>query len=496
MTMHTQLPMLSKSRYCYGLQCHKRLYLECFDRDVMGEPDAGLQARFDMGHEVGELAQQRFAGGVLVAENHFEHATAVKKTAKLMADPKVKAIYEAAFVFDDIRVRVDVLVRKKNRWDIVEVKSTTTVKEQHLDDLAIQWFVVDGAGVALGKAYLMHLDNGYVYNGRAYDLKKLFALEELTHEVLGMQPEIPAALVAMRAALRAPSEPDIPMGAHCNEPYDCPFLDYCGKDLATVDFPLEHLPRISQKQRTLFAEEGIVDVREIDEGLADELGPLQRRVWEVVRSGTPFYSPKLAKAFAGLNYPLHFLDFETFSPVIPLYKETRPYEAIPFQWSDHVLGRAGDLQELTFLHDGKSDPRKAFVESLLEALGTQGSIVVYSGYEKRILNALAAALPKYAARIEAVVARLFDLLPAVRDHVYHPAFGGSFSIKAVLPALVPGLGYDDLDIANGEVAALAYYELTRPETTARRRNEITAHLLAYCGRDTLAMMRLYETLAG
>jgi Domain of unknown function(DUF2779) len=214
-------------------------------------------------------------------------------------------------------------------------------------------------------------------------------------------------------------------------------------------------------------------------------------VRDAVTAGSRFHDPAIAAALAKAEFPVHFVDFETFMPALPVFAGTRPYQTIPFQRSNHVLSTDRRVSHSEFLHDGRDDPRRLFVETLLAAAGDGGSVLVYSGYEEACLRGLEAALPDLALRLAQLRARLFDLHPVIRAHIYDPAFHGSFSIKTVLPALAPHLGYDDLEIGDGLLASLAYEELRDPNTSSVRAAELRANLLAYCGRETEAMQNCF-----
>ena len=266
-----------------------------------------------------------------------------------------------------------------------------------------------------------------------------------------------------------------------------------------MDEPEHHvsqLPRASQKLLLLLEEAGIADIRDIAADFA-ELNELQRRVRDCVVDNRVHFDPTLAESLGELEYPIHFLDFETFNPALPLYVGTRPYQVVPFQWSDHVMDSNGNLRHEEFLHEGFDDPREPFAKSLLKTLGTSGSIVVYSSFEETRIREHADALPHLSGDLLALLdGRIIDLLPLVRKYCYHPEFHGSFSLKAVLPALVPDLGYDDLEISDGAQASVAYAEMMQPGTSVERRESLRDSLLAYCKRDTEAMVRLYTTLIG
>lgn len=489
------LPRLSKSSFNAGLQCLKRLYLEAFRRDLLPPADAVQQAIFDAGARVGELARGLYPGGTLLPQDYLHINDAIAETARALAGPPVPAVYEGGFIFDNVRVRVDILPRSGHgRHDLIEVKSTTSVKQEHVPDVAIQLYVLEGAGVKAGRACLAHLNKEYVYPGGDYDLGQLFVIEDITEQARGYLPGIPRALRQMRQALAGPEPPQIKPGRQCTSPYECPFIGHCSGD--QPEHPVGQLPRAGERLLTLLAEHGIEDIRDIDAGFVG-LNRLQQRVRDAVASNRPYFNPAIRRELAGLEHPVHFIDFETFNPALPLYAATRPYQVIPFQWSDHIMSSDGQLTHREFLHDGGGDPRGPMARSLLEALGTTGSIVVYSSFEQTRIRELAQALPDLEADLMALLdGRIVDLLPLVREHCYHPDFHGSFSLKAVLPALVPGLGYDDLAITDGQVASLAYAEMIHPATTEERRRQVRADLLSYCGRDTEAMVRLVEVLRG
>jgi CRISPR/Cas system-associated exonuclease Cas4 (RecB family) len=492
-SVRRQIPRLSKSSFNAGLQCLKRLYLESFHRELIPPVDEARQAVFDAGTRVGELARDLYPGGTLMEQDHLHINEAIAATRAVLAGPSVPAVYEAGFIFDDVRVRVDILPRASGgRHDLVEVKSTTSVKEEHIPDVAIQLYVLEGSGVKPRRACLAHLNKNYSYPGGDYDVHQLFAIEDVSEQVRGYLPGIPEILKSMRQALRGSEPPDIRPGRQCTSPHECPFIDYCSE--GGTEHPVGQLPKASQKLLSLLKERGIEDIREIDPGFAG-LNEMQRRVRDCVVNNRVYLNPAIRRELERLVYPVHFLDFESFNPALPLYVGTHPYQVIPFQWSDHILGPDGKLSHREFLHEDSGDPREPLARSLLKTLGKTGSIVVYSKFEETRIGELAEALPHLSRDLLALLdGRIVDLLPLVRGNCYHPGFHGSFSLKAVLPALVTDLGYDDLDITDGQAASLAYAEIIGPETPDDRRQELRADLLLYCGRDTEAMVRLVETL--
>ena len=487
------IPLLSKSRFAAGLQCHKRLYLECYHRDLMDPLDPSRRALFEAGNRVGMVARNRFPGGLWIEEGHLQHDQAVRRTAEALRDPSLPSIYEAAFTWDGVRVRVDILARDGNGgWDLVEVKSSASVKEEYVPDVGVQLHVVEGSGLRVGRAALLHINNRYVYPGGPYDLERLFVWRDQTQAARELRPRIRADLAAMREPLRALSPPDVAPGAQCERPYTCPFYGHC--HAGEPDHPVSQLPRATARLLESLRAAGIDDIRDIPDD-HDGLTELQRRVRRCVITGMPHADPELPRRLRALEYPLHFLDFETCNPALPLYPGTRPFQQVPFQWSHHAIDTSGRVTHTGYLHESKGDPRLPLAEALAETLADAGTIVVYSGFEERIIRSLADEIPELAPRLLPLADdRIVDLLELIRAHYYHPEFRGSFSIKDVLPALVPGFGYKDLAIREGVQAGAAYLEMIDPATPAPRAAEIRAALQAYCRRDTEAMVRLYQAL--
>jgi hypothetical protein len=217
-------------------------------------------------------------------------------------------------------------------------------------------------------------------------------------------------------------------------------------------------------------------------------------VRDCVAAGQPYVDRELTSALHEITYPLHFLDFETFNPALPVYAGTRPYQAVPFQWSLHIRDRGGELRHRSFLGDGDSDPREDLAASLLDAAGSEGTIVTYSSYEQTVIRKLADDLPRYAERLLDLNTRILDILEVIRAHYYHPDFHGSYSLKAVLPVLVPDAAYDDLAIQEGTQASLAFAQIIAPETGKGEKGRMREALLSYCQRDTEAMVRIFDAL--
>ena len=371
-------------------------------------------------------------------------------------------------------------------------KSSTQVKNHYRFDAAIQRHVASGAGLKISSACLMHLNSGYIYDGKRYDLNKLFVIEDLTADIDLIAGEVVDRLATQRQMLQQDEPPEVEVGRQCTDPITCEFFDQCHEPVPAGH--ISELPRLTQRKLEALQALGIEMIQDIPESF--ELSLTQQRVYECARSGRPWFGPELRDALSTIGYPCYFMDFETFYPALPRHKGMWPYSHIPFQWSVHVREKPGaELRHHEFLAEDTSDPRPQFLETLLEVLGTTGSIVVYNrSFEAERLKDLAGWLPGQAKQIAGVQTRLWDLLPVVRANVYHPEFRGSFSIKSTLPALVPEMTYEGMEVAEGGEAGRAWETLVREQLSADEKTRLRTALLAYCRQDTEAMVRVYDAL--
>jgi len=482
---------ISKSKYMAGVQCLKRLYLLVHQPEVAGGKDASDFALMDQGRQVGKLAQQLFPGGVVVRSGNPEEA--IRITRELVASPEVPAIFEAAFEHEGVLVRVDILQRRKeNHWRLVEVKSTTDLKEHHLEDVAIQSYVVSHSGLELGSVWLAHINRSYVLTEATIDPRQFFLLRNLTWRAQNLQPALVFQLRSQFRVLAMPKAPDLPTGPHCVNPVTCEFFNLCNPPISNDH--IGYIPRLHASAMEQLEEMGVESIRDIPDDF--ELSEFQRRVCTAMQTGQSWFSADLKGELESLKYPLYFMDFETVNPAIPRFVGMHPYDHIPFQFSVHVQQEPGVApKHFEFLAMDNGDPRPAFISSLCEALGDRGTIVVYNEqFESQRLWELAGWLPEYTQRIRDIQSRLWDLLPVVRNHFYHPAFGGSFSLKAVLPALVPEMTYEGMDVPNGQAAGLAWEAIISGSCGEAERQSKRQALLDYCGQDTLALVKLVEKL--
>lgn len=483
---------LSKSQYVKGRKCLKRVWLYNHQRHLAAPPSEFQESIFRQGNEVGKLAQQLFPSGSLVHEDHKNPEGAVARTEKLLSS-KCTAIFEAAFNFENILIRVDAINKRDDgSWDLFEVKSSTSLKGEHLYDAAIQKYVLQGIQFPLANVHILRLNSDYVRNGEL-DLTQLFYPEPVNAQIEEALSEAPLYLEQIRNAVAKNQEPEHPIGSVCKNPYPCEFKDYCWSHVKKGS--VEFLTRISDSKRAELAKKRIEYIKDVPEDF--ELTPSQRIQLEVELSGKPHIDrTAIKKHLDALRFPLYFLDFETYGFAIPAYDGTWSYQQLPFQYSLDVQKQLGDqLDHYDFIHDEKSDPRRALAERLILEAGDSGSVVVYyAPFERTRIKELSEAFPDLAERLNSILGRIWDLeIPFSKRMYYDSRFDGSSSIKRVLPVLVPSMTYEDLEIAKGDVAQMQYLKMiSLPH--GEERTKIREDLLKYCSQDTLAMVKVLEFL--
>jgi len=486
---------LSKSTFIRGLQCPKSLWLYRNEPALQDGISAAQEAVFARGTNVGRLAWGLFPGGVDLSPEYVDgvpqFARPLARTREELAG-KARVLYEPAFEHDGVFAAVDMMVRVGTRWKAFEVKSGASVKDTYATDAALQHWVLAGFGIDVADISIVHIDTTYVRGGEI-DVHGLFSIESVLDRARERRDEIGREIARLKEVLSLKAAPEMPIGPHCFDPYGCSFHGHCWKHVP--DESVFGLSRVGAKAWELY-ERGIVRVADIPDDF--RLNAAQRIEVEAARTGNPHVNEKAVREFVkALDGPLLFLDFETVGPAVPLFDGTRPYQAIPFQYSLHSReGRGAPLVHRAFLGDGESDPRPALVEQLLADTEGDAPIMMYSSYERRMLNELAQAFPKRAKAIQQRIARLRDLIVPFRSRDYYTAaMHGSASIKSVLPALVPDLSYGGMEIADGGTASHAYESLHYDPDPAHVA-QIRAALLDYCQLDTLAMVRVLEVLEG
>jgi len=480
---------LSKSLILKGLQCRKALWLAKNPPAFELPPKPDLEARFRAGTEVGILAQQLFPGGVEVPYEGLSFAEQLARTKQLVASG-AEVIYEASFSFSAVFVKVDILVRDGDAWQIHEVKMGTSVKDVNLDDVAVQHYVLNGCGLSVSRSFLVHINNQYVRQG-PIDVDQLFTGEDITPLVLARLQGMPEVVQELRATLCEAAEPCIDIGPHCTDPYECDYIPYCWQHI-----PADSIFDLRGRGGDKFAlyNQGIV---RLEDAPLEQLNGAQRFQAEATVERKNITDREAVREFLdSLWYPLCHLDFETFDTPIPPFDGVRPYQKIPFQYSLHIQQEAGaEPEHFEYLAPPNIDPRRELAERLLAAIPTNACVLTYNqAFEKGVLRELAKLFPDLAEAIEARVTNVRDLmLPFKKRHVYRWPMRGSYSIKEVLPALVPELSYAELEVADGMAAMQAYRDMCALEP-GEELERLRAAMLEYCQLDTLAMVRILVNL--
>jgi hypothetical protein len=477
--------MLSKSRILNGLQCPKRLYLQVH-KPELAEIDPSTEHRFRVGHEVGEVARSLRLGGKVMADENLD--SALNATRQELAAPGDKVLFEPAFAHGGVLVRADILSRRGGDLELREVKSSTSVKDYHHQDVAVQVWTLRGAGVGLSRAFVTHIDNTFVYQGDGR-YAGLLRDTDVSAAAAPTVAKVPGWVEQFSRVL-AGAMPRIEMGAHCRDPFECPFQGHCSA--GGPEFPVEILPR-GGKTVAALREAGHRDLRDVPEGMLKSGNHL--RVWRATKSGKPDVVKGEGAELAALPYPRFYVDFETAQMAVPVWAGTRPYEQLPFQWSCHVEKADGSLEHRSFLDLSGQPPMRAFAESLIGFVGTNGPVFTYTSFERSVLARCAERFPDLAEGLGGIIDRIVDLRPLTERSYYHPQMMGSWSIKSVIPTIAAELDYAGLgEVQDGTQAQVAYLEAIHPRTPPERRQAIERDLLTYCKHDTLAMVRLAHFL--
>ncbi len=483
---------LSKSKLIAFRQCPKRLWLEIHRPELKDESDA--ERRLQVGHSVGDVARRLVPDGRLIAHED-DPGAALKETRKALTSGGNRPLFEPAFRHGDLFVRADVLFDPKGAATLVEVKSSGSVKDYHYEDAAIQTHVVKGAGIGVARTHVAHVNTQWVYPGNGV-YGGLLTEVDVSKAIAPVVKEVPGWL---REAQRVASgrEPKVEMGAHCREPFSCPFAGYCTSLVGPGPaFPVEILPGNGGKAlaRRLRGA-GYQDLAKVPAAKVPE--GLLRRIHQATRSGRVHLDPGARRAIGEWTFPRYWLDFETITFAVPIWAGTRPYQKIPFQWSCHVERRSGAVEHFGFLDLSGRDPARECAEKLVATLGKRGAIVAYHAqFERRVIRDLAERFRDLAPALDAIHDRIVDLEPVVKAHYYHRDMMGSFSIKAVLPTIAPELDYANLgEVQDGDMAQAAYLEAIHPGTAPERKRVLERDLGAYCEQDTRAMIVIAERLA-
>ena len=484
--------ILSKSSFIKGMQCHKALYYSKHRRDLRDDLSAAQEAIFAQGTSVGELACELFPGGVdCTPESYFDFQAAVIRTQEEIKKG-TKVIYEAAFQFNGVLAALDILVKHDDGWRAYEVKSSTSVSETYEMDATIQYYAITNSGIDLKDISIVHINNQYVKNG-PIDVHELFSIVSVKDRVLELFPGIPNQVSALKHVLKLPEAPEREIGPHCSNPYPCDFAGHCWKDVPS--YSVFNIANLRAGKKFDLLEKNAVHFEDIPDDY-----PLNDKQWMQVQSelnNETFIDEKQIRNFvSNLNYPLYHLDFETFQAAVPIYDGSRPYQQLVFQYSLHIEHKDGRLEHKEYLAEANGeDPRLKFIEQLINDCTGTGDVIVYNvGFERGRINDLIQFSPQHALPLQKIIDRLKDIMiPFQKRWYYKPEMQGSYSIKKVLPALVPSLSYKDLNIQEGGTASSTFSQMAQGIFNGDL-EQTRQDLLEYCKLDTLAMVKILEVL--
>ena len=487
--------ILTKSKITSGLQCPKKLW---FDVNQPIKKDLHI---FYVGNRFGDFSRKHYGPG-LNLEGQFNVDSVLTQTKEALEDFSISAIYEGAFLSDDVLIRADVLLRKGNEWEMIEVKSSTSQKPEHIADAAVQTYIIRACGVKLTNVKIGHINKEFSYLGDA-DYGTLLVEVDVTTEINVSQSSVKPWIDEFKViATKGTPAPSVPMGEQCTEPYECPYQENCEALLPQFDgVPISILPRVGQKLADEWVIKGVKDLRDLPGEVLKK--PILKMIQKAHELNAPVINPALSQQIKSYPWPRFFMDFETVQQGVPLMANTKPYDALPFQWSVHKWDNPTHEVKLedgiSFLEFLSPNMDKEFLRTLIQAVGTEGPIFVHNAsFEKSKLRSLIErkSCLKFKPAVEALIDRIVDTLDLVReDGYYSPKMNGSFSLKAIVKAIPTAVDYSSADaLSGGGDAQIAWFKCTDPNTSEAEKIEWARRLKNYCAQDTLAMHDLLRYL--
>ena len=481
--------MLSKSNFMQFLRCSCELWLAKQRPELFPPTDSALQRIFDEGNVVDQWARKLFPGAINV--DGFGMPAAIT-TKKAIAAGSV-ALLQPTFMTSKLSCRSDILTKNADgSWDIYEVKSSTDVKEVHVIDVAFQRICLEEAGVRVAKTHLVHVNNQYVRQGDI-DPSQLFTVKDITHEVENVMPMVKKEVPRALAVLGWDKMPNLTHVSSCSNPAECAFLE-CYFNELNNDHRYSIATSLPKEKLVAFLERGLLKPDQVPADVMAEL-PEVKLSGTVIEPVITIDKVTIRTELESLQYPLYFLDYETFFPAVPIFDGYRPYQQMVFQYSVHVVRESGaEPEHYEFLADKMADQANDVAKSLKSHVGDTGSVIVWNARFEASRNVeIGEHLPEFADFMASINNRMYDLMMIVKKgHYVDSRFGGSASIKKVLPVICPELLYENLAIQEGIAASASWSTLTDPNTDTETKAQIKKDMLAYCGMDTYAMVAIYR----
>ncbi|EAH4641989.1 DUF2779 domain-containing protein [Campylobacter jejuni] len=485
----------SKSKYIRGTQCAKSLWLQTYKKDVLSKPDENALAKFSTGDKVGELACKLFPNGVKIEFEGSSFDEKCEQTKNLLENNQ-EVIYEATFCYDGILIMIDILQNTKDGLIINEVKSSISLKDVYIDDCSLQYYVLSNLNYKIKQVNLIHLNNGY-YKDDFLDINQLFISNDITDKIIQNQEQVKENLKYFEEILNKKEEPDIDIGTQCFDPYECDGYEYCWikqRNLCEKD-SVFNISRLNANKKFELYYKNIIDFKDIkDLSIFNENQQIQIKA--SLNKKIHINKENIKKFLNTLTYPIYHLDFETFMQAVPEFKGVKPYMQIPFQYSLHIDYK-DKLEHKEFLSECRIDPRYELAKNLINDIPKDTCVLAYNAsFEKGVIRNLALIFPEFSEHLLNIEKNIKDLmLPFQNKDYYHYKMQGSYSIKKVLPALIPDMekAYKDLELIHNGNEAMQSFELMQnmdQNTQVKYRKA----LLEYCKLDTLAMVKILKHL--
>lgn len=482
---------ISKSKYLLYKQCAKAGWLNVNEPGLVNDDNS----RMSSGNEVGKVARNLFPGGELIVSHKKSLSEMIQKTKELIVSGAT-IIYEAAFESQNGIAVVDILVREENIWKLYEVKSSTSVKDRHIYDVAYQYLVLSECALKIESTNVVTVNNKYERQ-EELDVYELFNIEDVTKQVIDMQLEISNDIRAAQNSLSA-EKPLIDIGIQCEkfngDSSECPYKFRCWDHIP--DNSVFEIGGMRLNKKMELYQSGILSIDDIPDNY--KLSESQKVQVDSFKLGAEVIDKSSVSDFASeFSQDLYFIDFETFQQAVPQFVGLKPYEQIPFQYSLHISDSNGSLDHKEFLAKEGTDPRRDIAERLVVDIPYDVVTVAYNmKFEKMVLRQLANLFEDLSDHLMNIHDNMKDLMiPFQKKWIYKNDMRGSYSIKYVLPALFPEseeLSYKKLEIQNGTMAMDIYATLHLKEPDEV--DTIRRALLEYCKLDTLAMVRIWEYL--
>lgn len=493
--------MISKSKFIVGHQCNKYFWLDHQNIKPTNPPDESSNERLSAGKEVGDIAKELFPGGIDIPYIPGDEQEMFEFTKKQIEEG-ASTLYEATFIFHDLFIRVDIMNKTEKGWDIYEVKSSSgKPKDYHKYDASFQWHVLEKLNlVDLNEIFIVTLEKDYSKDN-LIEPTKFFKITPVTEFAQAKNNEVEEKIDQLRKLLNDKEEPEVQIGAHCKKPHGCEYFNRCWpKNMNSVDSVFT-LYRMKLEKKLNLYDQGIDTFAKIGNDV--KLSSTQENQLKAYLTKTPVIDKEKIKNFINkIEYPISYIDFETFQDAVPIYDKQSPHMQMPFQYSLHIQNSPDEEILITenhhgFIADPDKDPRRFIAEDMINHIPQHGTIMAFNeSFEKKCINNLADFCPDLSKSLRAMNERFIDLIEPFRGGGYYDSgFRGSFSIKKVLPSLCPDnedLDYNNLHISNGGEASSSYNKMRSDPKDCNE--EIRAELHKYCRLDTYAMYRIFKKI--